>query len=321
MNYPKLYIGPMSKNVVDAAIEYAEEKDSFLGLIPSRRQVDFLGGYVNKWDTKTFSEYVKSQTSKVLLVRDHGGPLQGAEKDPGFDSFFSDCFLMDVIHIDPWKQNSFERAKYLTELYIKFCFGMNSNIEFEIGTEQAIHEYEADQLEDLILHLKGRLSVKQFDAIKFAVIQSGTSLKDGVNTGKYSESRLSDMLAVTNSFGLLSKEHNGDYLESELIQDKFAQGLDAINIAPEFGQIETQCLVEAIGSEEKDQLYYMCLESEKWKKWTDDVDNKDLIIKTAGHYLFATDKFQAVFGATAAAQSNTVKAKMKDRIHSIVGEE
>ena len=47
--YPKYYIGPMTKNVVDAIIEFCDETNNNIGLIPSRRQVEFDGGYVNNW--------------------------------------------------------------------------------------------------------------------------------------------------------------------------------------------------------------------------------------------------------------------------------
>ena len=74
MKYPKFYIGPMSKNVVDSIIEFTEETGNEIGLIPSRRQVEYNGGYVNNWTTKEFSKYVDG---KVLIARDHGGPGQG----------------------------------------------------------------------------------------------------------------------------------------------------------------------------------------------------------------------------------------------------
>ena len=57
----------MSKNVVDCVIKHSQKHS--IGLIPSRRQVDYCGGYVNNWDTQTFSEYFKNK--KVLLCRDH----------------------------------------------------------------------------------------------------------------------------------------------------------------------------------------------------------------------------------------------------------
>ena len=61
MNFPKYYIGPMSQNVVDCVIKHSQQHS--IGLIPSRRQVDFSGGYVNGWNTETFSSYVKKKNS------------------------------------------------------------------------------------------------------------------------------------------------------------------------------------------------------------------------------------------------------------------
>ena len=55
----KFFIGPMSKNIVDSIIEFQSESKNKIGLIPSRRQVDFNGGYANKWTTKGLSDYAK----------------------------------------------------------------------------------------------------------------------------------------------------------------------------------------------------------------------------------------------------------------------
>ena len=57
MIYPKYYIGPMSQNIVDAIIEFCDETNNKIGLIPSRRQVEWDGGYVNNWTTEIFSKY------------------------------------------------------------------------------------------------------------------------------------------------------------------------------------------------------------------------------------------------------------------------
>ena len=56
----------MSKNVVDAVID----SDGDFGFIPSRRQVDYNGGYVNNWTTGEFAKYVNG---RALIQRDHGG--------------------------------------------------------------------------------------------------------------------------------------------------------------------------------------------------------------------------------------------------------
>ena len=59
-----LGVGPMSINCVDASIELANYHDVPIMLIASRRQIDskeFGGGYVNNWDTKNFSDYIKKK--------------------------------------------------------------------------------------------------------------------------------------------------------------------------------------------------------------------------------------------------------------------
>ena len=41
MNNSKYFIGPMSKNVVDAVIEANQNLKNLIGFIPSRRQVEY----------------------------------------------------------------------------------------------------------------------------------------------------------------------------------------------------------------------------------------------------------------------------------------
>ena len=77
MNDMKYFIGPMSKNVVDTIIEFCNQTNNRIGLIPSRRQVEWDGGYVNNWTTKNFSEYVTRKSNLITLQRDHSGPGQG----------------------------------------------------------------------------------------------------------------------------------------------------------------------------------------------------------------------------------------------------
>ena len=60
MKTPRLFVGPMSREIVDIVIEYSKKK-SPLGLIPSRRQIEHTGGYVNDWSTSDFSQHVKEK--------------------------------------------------------------------------------------------------------------------------------------------------------------------------------------------------------------------------------------------------------------------
>ena len=62
MNDSRIFLGPMSKNIVNTVIEYSNEFNLPFTFIPSRRQVEYNGGYVNNWTTRTFIDYVKYLT-------------------------------------------------------------------------------------------------------------------------------------------------------------------------------------------------------------------------------------------------------------------
>jgi len=295
MIFPKYYIGPMSKNVVDCVIKHSQKYP--IGLIPSRRQVDYCGGYVNKWDTKSFSNYLKKK--KVLLCRDHGGPNQGLDVDDGMQSFLDDCEHLNLIHIDPFKDStSIYEAAEKTVTYIKLCFAKNPNVFYEVGTEEAIFKYEPEHLSWFLTCLKVFLSEEEFAQIKYAVVQSGTrlDLSTRTNTGNFNNGRLLNFIEVVKNFGLMSKEHNGDYLiDSFDVETRYASGLDAINIAPEFGQIESEFYLEQTkGSSLFDVLYEICYTSGKWKKWIPDESrvSKEQIIITCGHYILSEQQFE-----------------------------
>ena len=66
------------------------------------------------------------------------------------------------------------------------------------------------------------------------------------NNGKFDKFRLKDMVKVCGKHGLLSKLHNGDYLPVNQLFIHFNEGVNCINIAPEFGLIETNTIINEI---------------------------------------------------------------------------
>ena len=54
----KYFIGPMSKNVVDTVLLFINTYGHDIVFIPSRRQIEYTGGYVNNWSTKDFYDYI-----------------------------------------------------------------------------------------------------------------------------------------------------------------------------------------------------------------------------------------------------------------------
>ena len=307
----KYFIGPMSKNVVDAVIEF----DGDFGFIPSRRQVDYNGGYVNEWTTEEFSKYVGG---RVIIERDHAGSGQGYIDDDGYESLKTDCENVDIIHIDPWKKyfGYYEGLKHCIS-NIEFCYYTNRNIKFEISTEEAIRKFTDIELNSLLSDLKFKLVPEIFDNIEYAVVQSGVGLDLGKqnNTGTFDPDRLEKMIGVCKKFGKKSKEHNGDYLSNDEYKVRFDMGLDSINIAPEFGQLETLCYLEEMG-EDIDEYYNICYDSKRWEKWVDNdfvpEDNKKELIKICGHYVFSDPKFLEIKPSIDLKIRDTIKNKLKE---------
>ena len=290
----KFFIGPMSKNVVDSIIEFQKLSSKKVGIIPSRRQIDYLGGYSNNWTTDQISKY----SDDLIIMRDHGGPGQGAEEDDGYLSLEHDCKYFDYIHIDPWKKYpSFNKGSKWTLEMIKFCLSKNSNIKFEVGTEEAIRRFEPKELDELLNFLKLNLSKDEFLQIKYLVIQSGTSLSSNQNTGNFDLKRLNKMVNVARKNKLKSKEHNGDYIPEKLIKLKMSNGLDSINIAPEFGLIETQIYLDQINDRKDlfERYWEICYQSKKWVKWVgkdfEPIKQKESLIKICGHYVLSNNDF------------------------------
>ena len=120
INQCKLYIGCVSRNTIDATIEYSNEYNVSLGLIPSRRQIDYDGGYVG-FTSQKLNEYVHSKTNNVILQRDHGGPSQGKMIDDGIEDLLNSYdtkLLPYVTPSDTYLINDDRALKYLLEIAI-----------------------------------------------------------------------------------------------------------------------------------------------------------------------------------------------------------
>ena len=300
MIYPKIYFGPMSKNIVDVLLHLSNEYP--IGFIPSRRQIEHDGGYVNNWTSKDFYDYVKNKNQDCFVCRDHGGRLQGKALDDGEESFIADSSIgFDILHVDPWKKfESIAEAASETSRVIKRCLSINPQLKFEIGTEEAIHRYTSDELRDFLKLVKSDLG-EDFKSVVYAVVQFGTRIIGTKNVGVFDRKRAKRMIEVVKEFSLLSKEHNGDYLTLSEVDERFELGLDAINIAPEFGTLEStimiNILIDNLEMKKLEKFFEICYNSEKWVKWIPYVKRFKnvgetnfydfLICKVSGHYNFS----------------------------------
>ena len=143
----ELGIGPMSSEIIEAVFRYSHYHRQPLMLIPSKHQIDYKGGYVNKWTTKEFMQFVKEMREKypygqIKVCRDHCGPGFNGQQDveDTHNSIRSDIENgFDLIHIDfcHFQGNREERFQASKEA-IELCLNLNPRIELEIGTDENI---------------------------------------------------------------------------------------------------------------------------------------------------------------------------------------
>ena len=198
-------------------------------------------------------------------------------------------------------------------------------MKFEVGTEEAIRRFSHEELDALVLNLWESLTPEAFCHIEYLVVQSGTSLRGNENTGSYDKGRLGNMVNVCKKYNLLSKEHNGDYLPTKLVREKFDAGLDSINIAPEFGQIETKAYLDMIKKEKPhllDVFHRICFDSRRWEKWVDEsfdpLTQKEDLINICGHYVLSNPDFIKGIELKFDNISYIIKSNVKKKIKTLL---
>lgn len=345
----RFFIGPMSKNVVDAVLEFCDENDchDLFGLIPSRRQVDVPAGYSNGWTTPEFVAYVGG---RVAIQRDHAGPCQGATDDSGLESLRSDVLAgIKALHIDPWKavaacDGDVHAAAVATATMMVHACRIDDDLTFEIGTEQAVRSYDAEGLQlfidELLCELESdrlsTLTVRQdgppirvsaarlFEKVTHIVVQTGTGIGDLQNTGAFDAAACSAMLRECNTQAKLSKEHNSDYLSVDELVTRLRADIHAFNFAPEFGVAETKTFMRLLREEamhgDYDEFKRRCVESGKWVRWTSADAPNTLKAYACGHYFFSELWCVAIADRLRKRVDfdGIAKATMKDRLHELL---
>lgn len=328
----RLGIGPVSKNTVDACLVAAYVRRQPLMLIASRTQVEtsrYGGGYVEGWTSEDFANYVRQRDRDrlILICRDHGGPYQHHVEH---EAHLTDSEVMKsaitsfrediqsgyhLLHIDTSKDRNGEAsfANAVTRLVNLYgaCFEIAQSegrrIMFEIGVEeQGPDAGDPVEFSHRLKHIISMLEALGLPNPTFAVAQTGTMVAETGNVGIFAAApdkvttTVEQLADITRREGIALKAHNADYLNPRAIRLLFASGVDAINIAPEFGVIETRALIvlmEQLGLlRERDAFVELAYESNAWQKWmTHDTFASDYDRAViAGHYVFNTSQFREI---------------------------
>jgi hypothetical protein len=327
----RLGIGPMSRNAVDAAIRLAYRHRRTVMIIASRNQIecdDFGRGYVERWSTEEFANYIRSRDPAGLMkiCRDHGGPWQHASETSGsldeakvmarsLESLFCDIrHGVDIIHIDTSREPNgpapLERAiNRLIRLYgecQEFAKTWGHKVQFEVGLEeQNSRVADPKEFHAKLMRILEGLAHESLHLPVFVVGQTGTKVVGTENRGQLLSdpftvgAEINRLAQICWEHGLALKAHNADYLPSHAIRNLMINGTDAVNIAPEYGVTETNAFLALLKELEltrlRDEFLALAFNSGSWRKWFDSEETTDLQRSiVAGHYVFATDAFRDI---------------------------
>jgi hypothetical protein len=123
--------------------------------------------------------------------------------------------------------------------------------------------------------------------------------EDIINKKSDVELKLKEIIEFCNQKKIMVKVHNGDYLSESALSLHPQMGFHAINIAPEFGIIETRSILSWLSKNNlqkfEEEFLDIAYKSEKWQKWV--LTNSNLTKKEkaiiAGHYILSTNEFAA----------------------------
>jgi tagatose-1,6-bisphosphate aldolase non-catalytic subunit AgaZ/GatZ len=315
-----LGIGPMSKTLIKAVFLLAKNKDFPIMFIASRNQVDVTelgGGYVCNWNQKEFCDTIDKIAKEVEFdglyykCRDHGGPWQRDNErnaklpeDKAMElakkSYLEDLINgFDLLHIDPTKdpyvkgkivpmEDVLRRTIELIDYIERERMSRNlPPIGYEVGTEETNGGLTSEETyEKFIKILTSELSKRKLPTPLFIVGQTGTLTRLTENIGNFSSANAKKLADIAMKYNVGLKEHNGDYLDDYILLEHPKLGVTGMNVAPEFGTVETKAYLQLTKVEE--QLYILgiikeksrlaevlieeSVKSERWRKWMiDDV--------------------------------------------------
>lgn len=301
-----LGLGPMSVEVINSLNFFSKKYSKKIMLICSRNQVEsdkLGGGYVENFSTLKFANFVKKKKNNLLIMsRDHCGPFKrDGKKKRNLKHEIDDCKIslkddikndFKILHIDTSECGSakYEIAHELITFSNEEAKKYNKKIFFEFGAE------DHGVLTNFKKFTKDAKFFSKYENKQYIVCQTGSLVKSTFQIGQFDINSVKIMKKIAHENGLLLKEHNCDYLNYEQIGLRKSYGINAINIAPELGVIQsnlTYNISKQIGLEnEISKFQKLVLNKKNWVKWNYNNENNLIKFFTASHYHFNSNIYK-----------------------------
>lgn len=305
MQLSSLGVSTVSRAVVDAAVAWAEQQHSPLMLVASRNQVEDadLGGGYSGFTPQSLVSHVRARTELVQVCRDHGGPYFSdadaglspeAAADRALESLRRDVAAgFDLLHVD-WSRGAGDVVA--ETLAVIDCLQSSSpnGLRFEVGTDET--DGGVDRPERFAEDLRRFASQPGID---FVVGRTGSLVRERFQVGYFEFSAVRKLTAVAHELGFRFKEHNADYSAAADLRLRAAAGVDAVNIGPELGVLETTVVARAASEHgldaELSDFFDAAVASRRWTKWSYGAEpSARMKAVVAGHYCQSSPQYQAL---------------------------
>jgi tagatose-1,6-bisphosphate aldolase non-catalytic subunit AgaZ/GatZ len=300
-------------------------------LVASRNQIETPevgSGYAQPFAQHPLMKFVSAVARRaevsvpVLVCRDHGGPWQRYdERSSGLSETAAlerarRSLVDDVragfryLHIDMSaarpRLSTRELVTNTIEL-IQVCEMERANVDlpviaYEVSTEHA--DEDVSSIADLDLFLEPLIDTLEERGLPrptTVVVRCGTVCRERQNAGTFDAESAERLAAhVHGTYGMLVKEHNGDYVVPDELRQHTPAGIDMLNIGPSVGDAETMSLL-ALAERESTCVHYgsqshfreRLLAAIRGRApvsvWHPSgvAPPEDVLLATCGHYVFA----------------------------------
>ncbi|HRJ13296.1 MAG TPA: hypothetical protein PKW15_08650, partial [Alphaproteobacteria bacterium] len=184
------------------------------------------------------------------------------------------------------------------------------DVGFEIGTDETVGEdFTPAEWDQFLAEVMGAAIAAGANLpISFAV-PMGTKVKEMCNAGGLSsrsadmrkwEARIAELHTIAACHHVILKLHNSDYMARDMIDHYIEHGVRCMNVAPEFGVVESRTLLGLMAQYGMGDLlsafHAVALASGRWRRWLMDDSTATEAEKAmmAGHYVFSEPAIEMI---------------------------
>lgn len=289
-------VGAVSRRVVEEAAKLHVHQ-----IVASRAQVNAEGGYIGMDQFDLVSLVTNLSAGETEVIRDHGGLVKSShDDDPGVaDLELCARAGFDGLHIDVCHLPRTEQVATLVDLVKRF---ESSSVVIEIGGE---HDEQAwnNELLDAVLT---RTQVVP----SYAVLDTGAYVWADRQYGYLLHRGSFDLVSAATHYrnlGVQVKAHNMDWVGQRRY---YVEVLDAYNVAPELGVVETNALLTVLNPRDALAILNVAYDSWKWTRWFhDDEGTRDERARCALRYMQTDPRVEQLTQYELLSPDNGLSAK------------